>query len=201
MATSKKKLEDRVGVLEARLEEIYGRMESIKENIGKVLSKLIAIEKMEQLMDRLGAENHIEFKERRKGIQPESSHTPTQFCNAESNQEHLRELLMESNRWEHRQQRRLEMPVFVGENLDSRIYRAERYFNVNLLTELERLEGSRVVLRRRGLGFVSKGRTPSPNEEMGRDESIVDGEVPIITGREVWEQFGRDRCHWANFGY
>ncbi|KAL2542353.1 Transposon Tf2-1 polyprotein [Abeliophyllum distichum] len=97
---------------------------------------------MEQLMDRLGIENHVEFKERGKGIQPESNHTPTQFCNAESNREHRRELSTESNLWEHRQLRRLEMLVFVGENPDSWIYHAERYFNVNLLTDPERLEAT-----------------------------------------------------------
>lgn len=35
--------------------------------------------------------------------------------------------------------RRLEMPMFTGENPDGLIFKAERYFNINHLTENERL--------------------------------------------------------------
>ncbi|KAL2453161.1 Uncharacterized protein Adt_49340 [Abeliophyllum distichum] len=130
MATSKKQLEDRVGAVEARMEEIYGgmhgEMESVKEDLGRVLSKLTAIDKIEHLLDRFGADNHVEFRERGKGVQPESSNTPNQCGNMESNREHRRDNSTETNRWEHRPQRRLEMPVFVGEEPDNWIYRAER---------------------------------------------------------------------------
>lgn len=36
--------------------------------------------------------------------------------------------------------RRLEMPIFEGKDLDGWIFRAERYFIVNQLSELEKLE-------------------------------------------------------------
>lgn len=36
--------------------------------------------------------------------------------------------------------RRLEMPVFMGKNPDECIFRAERYFIVNQLTDVEKLE-------------------------------------------------------------
>ena len=35
--------------------------------------------------------------------------------------------------------RRLEMPVFNGENPDGWLFRAERYFNINRLTEVEKM--------------------------------------------------------------
>ena len=40
--------------------------------------------------------------------------------------------------------RRLEMPIFKGENLDEWIFRAERYFVVNQLTDEEKIENGQI---------------------------------------------------------
>ncbi|KAL2532493.1 Uncharacterized protein Adt_05844 [Abeliophyllum distichum] len=96
MATSKRQFEDRVGVVEARIEEMYGGMQgemgSIKNDLGQLLGKLMIIEKIEQFLEKLGANNNVEYRSRVKRIQPESSNTPTHFHQRDSGENHRREL-------------------------------------------------------------------------------------------------------------
>ena len=50
--------------------------------------------------------------------------------------------------WEkERHPRKLELSVFDGEGANSWIFRAERYFFINCLTEIEKLEATRVCFK------------------------------------------------------
>lgn len=58
--------------------------------------------------------------------------------------------------------RRLEMPIFTRENPDGRIFRAELYFNINDLTEEERLAAARVSVDGDALSWLQWTETRAP---------------------------------------
>lgn len=100
------------------------------------------LEKIDVMMEQWAK---VERKRKKKNPhEPTSDSTSnpkvsTMFEEASGSQE--RKKLHEGNvRAEHRSWR-LEMPIFVGENLDGWIFRSERYFNMISIVELGEIRG------------------------------------------------------------
>lgn len=58
---------------------------------------------------------------------------------------------------------RLEMPVFEGSNLEGWVFRAERFFTINRLSELQKLEAASISMDGKALAWFQweNGRQPT----------------------------------------
>ncbi|PON99346.1 hypothetical protein TorRG33x02_048890, partial [Trema orientale] len=115
-------------------------MDAVKSDLGTILGKMSIMDRMEQLLlswePRHGAESS------RMAATPSlaSAVTPPQTTVADGSP-HSEEPSADLNRLD-RRPRRLEMPLFNGENPLGWVFRAERYFAVNAMTDAEKLEAA-----------------------------------------------------------
>lgn len=73
--------------------------------------------------------------------------------------------------WSDCRVQRVEMPVFEGLNQDGWIFRAERFFSMSRLSEVEKLESAVVSLDREALAWFSVGRWKARDPQLGQIEA------------------------------
>ncbi|XP_024017591.1 uncharacterized protein LOC112090471 [Morus notabilis] len=130
-------------------EELLKEVESMREDLGKIPRLEQGLEllliRMDELSKQRGPENR-ESPETDNGIPAEQTAptTETDYRPAE---------WREGGSCTEFRTRRVEMPVFDGENPDGWIFRAERYFSLNRLTDREKLDVAVVSLEGEALAW------------------------------------------------
>lgn len=157
-------LADRVGSLEGSQQKFQEQMEGMQIGMEKLQIELQQVQNIEKNMAIISEQftfmrarwEEAERERKRKGQagakdleytgQPEAS--PDMGMNGKEGGFAI------SGGWNTEiKGRRLEMPVFTGNNPDEWIYKAERYFTVNHLTELEKLETAGLCFKEGALSW------------------------------------------------